>query len=152
MSKSYLPTRESELLTWVTAFFTLVESGPAEYGLTVEQAADLSAALSAFSAAYQTAKDALVVLVRGLVKVCQAWPAMTDDKRAALGITVPDTDPSPVPAPEFAPQSTSPRSPAHARSPTACRARPCSATSASRSPAACATGPSKATTRGWIPK
>ncbi len=77
--------------------------------------------LSTFAAAYQlannrltrspgnieaknTAKQNLVAQIRGLVKIAQASPVMNNDKRAALGITVPDTDPTPVPVPEEAPQ------------------------------------------------
>lgn len=121
MPKSYMPSRESDLLTWVNNLNTKVAAGPEGYGLTIEQAGSLAAAVAAFATAYQTAngsdtrspanievkntaKDAMIVLVRALVKICQAWPEMTDDKRALLGITVPDTDPTPVPIPTSAPK------------------------------------------------
>ena len=46
----------------------------------------------------------MIAETRKLVKIIQASPAINNDKRAALGITVPDTDPTPVPPPEDAPQ------------------------------------------------
>ncbi len=32
MSKNYLPTRESELLTWANGFYELVQTDPPVYG------------------------------------------------------------------------------------------------------------------------
>jgi len=121
MPSTYLPSRESELVTWSNNFSALVQADAAAYGLNEGQTDAYSDAQIAFVDAYQVANDpttrspknietknlakqALVALTRELVKVCQAWPAMTNDKRVALGITVPDVDPTPVPVPEFAPQ------------------------------------------------
>jgi hypothetical protein len=121
MPKSYLPGREAELLTWVNNLIAKVAVGPETYGLSNDQAGALANAVNDFATAYQTAndpatrspanieaknnaKDAMLVVVRALVRICQASPAMTDDKRAALGITIPDTDPTPVPVPDIAPQ------------------------------------------------
>lgn len=121
MPKSYLPGRESELLTFVNNLNAKISAGPEVYGLTIEQAGELAGVVTAFATAYQiandpetrspakieaknNAKEAMLVVVRALVKVCQASPVMDDDKRAALGITIPDLDPTPVPVPELAPQ------------------------------------------------
>ncbi len=121
MGTNYLPTRESELRTWCSTFSQVVADDPAASGLGDAQSDEYAAAVSAFAAAYQlankpatrspgnieiknTKKDALLVLTRKLVKQAQASPVMTNDKRAALGITIPDVDPTPVPVPEVAPQ------------------------------------------------
>lgn len=120
MSKDYLPSREAELLIWMTTFQSLISAEPGDYGLSDEQASTFATAYNRFRNAYQTAhnpltrspgnveiknttKKALIAETRRLVRVVQAWPQITDDKRAALGITVPDTDPSPVPVPSTAP-------------------------------------------------
>ncbi|MEM6552726.1 MAG: hypothetical protein AAF750_11445 [Planctomycetota bacterium] len=121
MSKPYLPARESELVTWTHAFGSLLQEDAANYGLTEEQGAAYGVVRDAFVTAYNlaneqttrspanieaknTAKRALIAETRRLVKIIQASPVIDNDKRAALGITVPDTDPTPVPPPEDAPQ------------------------------------------------
>ncbi|MEM8782526.1 MAG: hypothetical protein AAGE65_06660 [Planctomycetota bacterium] len=120
MPTSYLPFREAELLTWTETFGSLIAATPGDYGLTEGQAQAYAMARQAFAEAYQTAnepltrspgnveikntkKDALIEETRKLVRICQAAPGMNDDKRRALGITVPDTSRTPVPPPEVAP-------------------------------------------------
>ncbi|MBB6428980.1 hypothetical protein [Algisphaera agarilytica] len=121
MSKPYLPARESELVTWTQGFASLIEANPTTYGLTADQATGYGALRAVFITAYDTAneqttrspanieakntlKRQLIAETRKLVRIIQASPAINNDKRAALGITVPDTDPTPVPPPEDAPQ------------------------------------------------
>lgn len=121
MAQNYLPARESELVTWSTNFAQLITAGPTTYGLTDLQADAYNEARTSFATAYQTAndpttrspanieakdtaRDALLALTRQLVKVVQAWPDMTDERRVALGITVPDLERTPVPAPDTWPQ------------------------------------------------
>ncbi len=121
MPSTYLPTRESELVTWSTSFAQVIAAGATAYGLTDLQSDAYGEAQSAFVAAHQTANDpatrspanieaknaaksALITLTRQLVKVVQAWPDITDQKRVALGITVPDDEPTPVPVPDTSPR------------------------------------------------
>ncbi len=121
MSTDYLPKRESGLLTWAENFVQLVGAGATEYGLTDLQSDAYGEAQTAFATAYaaanhpstrtpqaieakNVAKRALIALSRDLVKICQAAPVMTDEKRVALGITVPDVEPTPVPVPDQSPQ------------------------------------------------
>lgn len=122
MSTHWLPTRESELLTFVGEYLsTLNDFDPADFGLTIDQAAALATARNDFAQAYATAnnpitrspanveiknekKTALVALIRELVRVNQSWPAMTNSKRAQLGISLRGNEPTPIPAPEVAPQ------------------------------------------------
>lgn len=122
MSTHWLPTRESEMLTFVGEYLgTLGATTPADYGISEAQAGALSVALEAFDNAYATAnnpttrspaniemknekKAALVALIRELVRVNQSWPEMTNGKRAQLGISLRGNEPTPIPAPQVAPQ------------------------------------------------
>lgn len=120
MPRTYLPTRESELVTWSGTFDAAVSASPTTYGLTAEQATAYTTAQAAFLQAYQLAnnantrtpsiietkddaKAALIALTRELVNIVQAFPGTTDTMRVDLGITVRDVDPSPVPVPETSP-------------------------------------------------
>ena len=120
MRTTYLPSRESDLLTWTKNFEQKIVADAAAYGLIEKQATDYNLAQAAFAAAYQVAndpdtrspgnirikntkKDELVASTRQLVDIAQAAPEMDNDKRVALGITVRDTDPTPIPAPSEAP-------------------------------------------------
>lgn len=117
---SYFPQTEAELVTFSTTFAGVISADPAACGLTLAQATDYTAAQEAFGAAYQASKNpstrspatieqkrtlkaALVALTRSYVKICQAYPGMTNDLRVQLGITVPDVTPTPSPIPEEPP-------------------------------------------------
>ncbi len=106
MAKSFLPSRESEFVTWVENFGGLIAAQPAEYGLTAQQAEEYGVTSSRFLELYAAASGAatrtpqvitdkldqsrrLVNATRMLVRLIQAWPQITDGKRRALGITVP---------------------------------------------------------------
>jgi hypothetical protein len=118
---TYLPSREAELVHWATDFSTKVTAAPESYGLTPAQSGEVSVAVDAFTAAYATAtnretrtpvtieakddaKKAMLGVVRGSVRLIQAWPQITDAKRSALGITVPDPTPTRSPLPATSPQ------------------------------------------------
>lgn len=121
MSRTYLPSRESQLVIWSNNFEALVAANAVTYGLTVEQATAYTAAHTAFVDAYQVANDpltrspanieekddlkkALISLTREYVNIIQAHPGTTNKMRSSLGITVKDVTPTPTPVPEFAPQ------------------------------------------------
>ena len=112
----FIPGRESELVTWSTNFDTLINADPLIYGLDIGQASAYAALHTAFVAAYQTAndpstrtpsaivskddaKDALITNARDLAAIVQSFPGTTDILRSDLGITVPDTEPTPIPPP-----------------------------------------------------
>ena len=116
----FIPSRESELVTWSTNFDKLITANPVIYGLDLAQAAAYAALHAAFVAAYQTAsdpstrtpssivskndaKDALIASARDLAGIAQNFPGITDVLRSDLGITVPDTEPTPIPAPSDPP-------------------------------------------------
>ena len=121
MGKNFLPSRDSELAIWLDTYNSVVAAAPDLTGLSIEQAATLAAAVTAYSTALQKAsaretrspmnveakneaKQAVIALVRSLVRINQAYPGMTNAKREQLGITVPDVSPSPVPVPDRAPE------------------------------------------------
>jgi len=117
---SYLPSREADLADWALNFNTLINVDPTVYGLTAEQAAEYAARYTAFEGLYEKskqpttrtpavnqgkrdAKRAMIALTRQLVTVIQGQPTTTNEQRAALGITVRDTDPTPFPVPSVSP-------------------------------------------------
>ncbi len=119
-AKTYLPSREADLRTWAKNFSDHVEEGPATYGVTVEQSSAMVNANDEFDDAYlkandpttrsptsiqqkNTRKKELIVEIRKLVAIIQAFPGTTDTMRRALGITVRDVDPTPEPVPATAP-------------------------------------------------
>lgn len=123
MPESYIPPREADLVNWSANFDSKINATPAAYGLTVAQGSAYTTLHTNFFTAYATAldpntrspaniqakniaKDNLVNGpggIRKLVKIVQAYPALTNVQRSELRITIPDTEPTPVPPPEFAP-------------------------------------------------
>lgn len=119
----YLPAREAELDTWSRTFGLKITAAPTAYGLVAAQATAFAALNTAWHAAYlvtldnatrtpmaiqakNDAKDALIDGadgIRQLVRIIQAFPALTNPQRVELGITVPDADPTPVPPPSEPP-------------------------------------------------
>jgi hypothetical protein len=119
----YLPSRESELVTWSNNFATQIAIDPPSIGLTAGQATTFGTLRTAFVTSYATAndpttdsssataakkaaKDAMVNGpggIRQLVKIIQAFPGTTNTQRVDLGIRVPDEDPTPAPIPDQAP-------------------------------------------------
>jgi len=120
MGVNYLPSRDGQLVTWSTNFAQVVAADPTAVGLTLQQSDDYTAAQAAYAAGYQTAndpltrspsnieaknaaKETLVDMTRGLVRIIQAFPGTTDNMRVNLGITVPDDTRTPVPPPSESP-------------------------------------------------
>ncbi len=123
MATTYLPTRESQLLSFSQNMSDKLVADPAGFGLDAADATAYQATQQAFAAAYallqvpetrtspnvadkNTKKKALIDHTRSLVKIMQAWPDMTNFKRKELQITVPDVEPSPVPVPKTMPRIT----------------------------------------------
>ena len=119
--RSYLPGRLAEYVTFVTDFRDLIVAAAPDYGLTVGQAEGYALTCDRFldlnrkssSGATRTpevitardlARADLTDETRTLVDVIQAWPAMTDDKRRRLGITVPKRDRTPIGPPTEVPR------------------------------------------------
>lgn len=121
MSNSYLPRKDAELLAWSQNYADVLAPDPTLYGLTMEQVGEYQTVQGDYALAYAAAnhaltrtkasietknmaKAALVAETRKLVDICQAWPGMTNDKRAQLQITIRDSTPTPVPVPTVEPQ------------------------------------------------
>ncbi len=116
MPIDYLPSREGELLTWATTFGGHITATPTDFGLDAAQATAFDTLLNAYRTAYDTAndnatrtpssiiakndaKDALVANARLLAAIVQATPGVTNIQKSDLGLTVRDTEPTPVPPP-----------------------------------------------------
>ena len=121
----YIPQADAGFDAWQANFMSVVGADPTAYGLvagdltvaTTLQATWAAAypahitAQAAAQAARQAKDDARAAFepsVRLLVRRIQAQPPaiVTDTERAAAGITVPDTNPTPVGPPTTAPTAT----------------------------------------------
>jgi hypothetical protein len=117
---SFLPVREAELVTWSTNFNTKINATPTAYGLTAPQGTAYTTLHTAFVNAYNaansdstnsrsatvtknTAKAALIANARLLAGIVQKYPGTTNTMRSDLGLTVRDTQPTPIPPPSTAP-------------------------------------------------
>src|SRR5688572_13214418 len=117
----FFPSREADIVTWSINFKTKIVATPTVYGLTAPQATAYGTKHDAFVAAHQTANDPatrspsaivakdvakvnLAAEARMLARIIQAAPAVTAEQRSDLGLTVRDSDPSPIPPPAAAPE------------------------------------------------
>ncbi len=118
----YIPAPDAEFNAWQTNFVSYAAAHLAELGLTQTDIDPIEDAQSEWETAYpahvtavasaqsaRAEKDAAragyVSLVRSLVKRLQASPQVNDAERAALGITIPDSNPTPDGPPTSAPIS-----------------------------------------------
>ncbi|MBX3395393.1 MAG: hypothetical protein KF841_08490 [Phycisphaerae bacterium] len=116
----YIPAADAEFQAWQTNFVNYANANLAALGLTAADMAPIDTAQTEWESAYpahvtavasaesaRAAKDAAragyVSLVRSLVRRLQASPQVNDAERAALGITIPDSNPSPIGPPATAP-------------------------------------------------
>jgi len=121
----FIPKREAELVNWSNNFAAQIDDGGVEppFGLTAQQVTDFVALNTAWVAAYNAAvapetrgpstiqakndaKAAMVANARELARIIQAFPALTNQERVDLGLTVPDTEPTPIPPPSSTPTLT----------------------------------------------
>jgi hypothetical protein len=115
-----IPVKNSLLVDWSTTFNDLFGSSPTTYGGTAAQATQYGTLHTAWIASYTaanasnqknkalcaamyTAKAALLPYARMLYKQIQANVAIAPNLKVELGIHVPDTSPSSIPAPVLAP-------------------------------------------------
>ena len=119
----YLPTREADLVQWSSTFGAYITANAAAVGLSAAQATAYNGLQVAFSDAWALAnanatrtpssietkdgaKDALISGpdgIRALVPIVQAFPGTTNAMRRDMGLTVRDSEPTPVPAPTLPP-------------------------------------------------
>ena len=113
MPHDFMPRPDTEFTSWVQNLLTYASAHTADLGLLPANITPLSTALGTWMTAYpahvtalenaqsaREAKDAaraaLELAVRALVKRLQAASAVSDPEKQALGITVRDTEPTPV--------------------------------------------------------
>ncbi len=124
MAADYIPGADGDFGAWQASFVTYASANAAALGLnpfadipplTAAQSTRMTdhagntAAQAATQSARQAkdaARDALEGVIRPLVQRLQASAAVDDTERAALGITVRDTTPTPAPAPTTRPVVT----------------------------------------------
>ena len=124
MAADYIPAPDGDFNAWQDNFVTYATANAAALGLdplvdipplaaaqttwTTDYAANTAAQAAAQAArqAKGAARSAFEAVVRPLVGVLQASAAVDDTERKALGITVPDTTPTPVGPPTTRPLVT----------------------------------------------
>jgi hypothetical protein len=116
----YIPTKDADLLAWTLNWTTRVTATPALYGLTAPIAAACAGLFTTFNTAYQaavspttrspttvaakdSAKGAMVPVLRLYSQQVKANDAVSNANKEALGIHIDDTVPTPIPAPTTAP-------------------------------------------------
>ena len=122
----YIPSQDSAMDAWATNFATLITADPGSFGLTSIDAAQISGYTNAYHAAYlvagmsgsipktplnpatrtpvsiaakDSAKGAMVPILREYAILINNSPAITDDQRRALGLTIKKQNQTAVPAP-----------------------------------------------------
>lgn len=118
---SYLPVSDSGLLSWSANFVAQVNSiGALNLGLTDAEATTYALYQTTYASAYESAtnpstrgtatiqakneaKAALVAESRKMAMAATSHLGTTDAQRLALGLTVRDREPTPVPVPETSP-------------------------------------------------
>lgn len=113
MGIDYFPKRDHEFLAWLKNFTTVANSYGATLGLTLTQLSELTTARTNYENALddletirgtarsyvqnkKQVKAETQSLVRELVRIIQANPDVTNNQRQELGITVRDTEPTPI--------------------------------------------------------
>jgi hypothetical protein len=116
MARSFIPARDADLALFLANFATLLTATPTAFGVTAPDAATNQGFNDAFQAALVTANDpatrttptiaakdsakaAAVSFCRTLAQQIQAFPTITDEQLANLGLTVRQTGRTPTPPP-----------------------------------------------------
>lgn len=116
----YIPQSDADFNLWRSAFDKYLKNNLASLGLTAGDISQLNTQQTAWDSALSdflnkraladaalalkdTSRQQLEDTIRALVRQLQANPATTDEQRAGLGVTVPDTTPTRVPAPNTSP-------------------------------------------------
>jgi hypothetical protein len=120
MATPYIPPKDSDLLAWATNFDNLITATPAVYGLVAADATAITAVVAPYQAAQavvdnpatktsvtvaakNTAKQAMLAVVRVYAQTIAHNAGVTDADKLALGLNLPNTSPSPIPAPTSSP-------------------------------------------------
>lgn len=117
---NYIPAGDDAFRAWALNFSTLITATPTAFGLTAGQATSYAALYATYNmallaatdpstrtrvtvAAKDSARADLEAYSRQLASVAQAFPAITPEQLAALGLTVRSTVRPPIGTPTTAP-------------------------------------------------
>lgn len=120
MAGSYIPSRESVLVTWAINFDTLITAAPATYGLVAADATSIHSYVAAFSAAYTLASDAvtrtlgtvadkdakkaaMLDVLRSYAQRIKLNAGVADMDKVNLGLNLDSTTATPIPPPSTYP-------------------------------------------------
>jgi hypothetical protein len=120
MAADFIPANDAELLTFSAAFSEKITLAPTSYGLVAGNATTLASLQSAYASSLAAAVDPetrggstvfakaqarvnLVAYIRLLARAIQGTISVTNQQRYELGLTVRKVEPTPIPAPAFAP-------------------------------------------------
>jgi hypothetical protein len=120
MATDFIPAADADLLAWSDNFSQMITATPTAFGLTAANATTLQTRQSAYATAFEAATDPatrggstvlakdiaradLVSYCRALARAVQGTLTVTNQQRFDLGLTVRDTEPSPIPPPANAP-------------------------------------------------
>lgn len=123
MAAPYIPARDVDLVTWADNFAALITADPATYGLTAGDASTIQGLVDTWDTAYfdavnpstrtpmtvadkNTAKLAMLPVVRAYASQIRLNPGVTNADKVALGLNLPNNSPAPIPAPATMPVIT----------------------------------------------
>lgn len=113
MGRDYIPFRDAEFDGWLARFAAYIEAHYAELGLSATDKDSLVAANSSWRTDFRAhiaaknaargakstkdqTRDTAESLARNLAQRSTVFPGITNAHRASMGITVPDTNPTPT--------------------------------------------------------
>lgn len=123
MSTPYIPPRDVDLVTWADNFSALITASPSTYGLDAGDASTIAGLVATWDAAYalavnpstrtpvtiadkNTAKLAMLPVVRAYASQIRLNPGVANADKTALGLNLPNNSPAPIPAPATMPVIT----------------------------------------------
>lgn len=116
MADPYIPPKDADFDAWFLNFNTLIAANPTTYGLTAPDATAITAVYTPWSVAYPIAinpatrtaatvatKDATRATAEATVRPyairIRNNAAVSDALKIGVGVTIPNTPPTPIPAP-----------------------------------------------------
>lgn len=122
---SYIPTRDADLIAWGDNFASVITADPAVYGLLPADALVIQTQFDEFNAAYVIAvnpatrtivtiaakdeeKAGFLSIARAYAAIIRANAGVSNDAKAAAGLTIPDPTPTPIPVPSTYPLLAAP--------------------------------------------
>jgi len=120
MSTNYIPQKDQQLETWALNFATVLNTSYLGYGLQSSDAVLINDTVNAYSAALlvattpatrtkdsvaakNAARNNMLVIVRRYAQNIQTNPAISDEQKATIGITLRKTNKTPIPPPSSLP-------------------------------------------------